>query len=77
MKTDIHALSGIRTHDPSVRAGKDISFLRPCGHCDWHIRTDQIIKHTLINSPNYAAEPWNRSVSNSTIKIINRRKVCP
>jgi hypothetical protein len=28
------ALSGIRTHDPSGRAGEDISCLRPRGHCD-------------------------------------------
>jgi hypothetical protein len=27
-QTDIHALSEIRTHDPSVRTGEDISFLR-------------------------------------------------
>jgi hypothetical protein len=26
-QTEIHALSGIRTHDPSVRAGEDISCL--------------------------------------------------
>jgi hypothetical protein len=32
--THIHALSGIRTHDPIVRAGEDISSLRPSGHCD-------------------------------------------
>jgi cytidine deaminase len=29
----IHALSGIRTHDPSVRVSEDIACLRPCGHC--------------------------------------------
>jgi hypothetical protein len=32
--TDIHALSGIRTHDPSVRESEDSSCLRPRGHCD-------------------------------------------
>jgi hypothetical protein len=32
--TDIHATSGIRTHDPSVRRGEDSSWLRPRGHCD-------------------------------------------
>jgi hypothetical protein len=32
--TGIHALSGIRAHDPSVRAGEDSSCLRPLGHCD-------------------------------------------
>jgi hypothetical protein len=33
-KTDIYALSGIRTHDQSVRAGEDISCSRPRGHWD-------------------------------------------
>jgi hypothetical protein len=32
--TDIHALSVIRTHNPSVRASEDNSCLRPRGHCD-------------------------------------------
>jgi hypothetical protein len=32
--TDIRASSGIRTHDPSVRANEDSSRLRPRGHCD-------------------------------------------
>jgi hypothetical protein len=35
--TDIHALSGIRTHDPSVRASEDSSCLRPRGHRDWQL----------------------------------------
>jgi hypothetical protein len=38
-QTDIHASSGIRTHDPSVRAGEDGSCSRPCGHCDRHVHT--------------------------------------
>jgi hypothetical protein len=33
-QTDLHALSGSRTHDPSVRAGEYRSCLRPRGHCD-------------------------------------------
>jgi hypothetical protein len=33
-RTHIHALNGIRAHDPSVQASKDISYLRPRGHCD-------------------------------------------
>jgi hypothetical protein len=32
--THIHALSGIRTHDPSFSASEDSSCLRPRGHCD-------------------------------------------
>jgi hypothetical protein len=46
----MHALSGIRTHDPSVRAGEDISCPRLLGHCNR--RGDRItlhISHCLIN----------------------------
>jgi hypothetical protein len=32
--TDIHALSGIRTHDPRVQASEDTSCLRPRDHYD-------------------------------------------
>jgi hypothetical protein len=35
---NIHALSGIRTHDPSVRASEDNSCLRPRGYCDRRLR---------------------------------------
>jgi hypothetical protein len=34
INADIHALSGIWTHDPSVRAGEDILWLWPLAHCD-------------------------------------------
>jgi hypothetical protein len=33
-QTNIHAFSGIGTHDPSVRAGEDSSCLRSRGHRD-------------------------------------------
>jgi hypothetical protein len=33
-KTVIHALSGIRTYDPSVRASEDSSCFRPRGQCE-------------------------------------------
>jgi hypothetical protein len=32
--TDIHALNGIQTYDPSIRASADSSCLRPRGNCD-------------------------------------------
>jgi hypothetical protein len=35
--TDIHAWSGIRTHDRSARAGEDGSCQRPHGHSDWQV----------------------------------------
>jgi hypothetical protein len=31
---NIHALNGIRTHDPIVRASEGTSYLRPPGYCD-------------------------------------------
>jgi hypothetical protein len=34
INADIHALSGIRIHDPSVRASEDGSYLTPRGHRD-------------------------------------------
>jgi hypothetical protein len=43
--TGIHALSGIRIHDPSVRASEESSCLRPRGHCDslcWFLRGSKI-----------------------------------
>jgi hypothetical protein len=37
--TDIDALNGIRTHDPTFRASEGNSCLRPRGHCDRHSLT--------------------------------------
>jgi hypothetical protein len=48
--TDIHALSGIRTHDSSVQASEDSSCLRPRGHCDW--------RGPLITKDNYGGASW-------------------
>jgi hypothetical protein len=52
MHTDIHALSGIRTQDPSVRVSEDGSCLKPTGHCDRHLRESRHvdIKHLGICS---------------------------
>jgi hypothetical protein len=41
--TDIHALSGIRTHNPSFRTSEVSSCLRLRGHCD-----RQLYQYTLI-----------------------------
>jgi hypothetical protein len=44
INANIHALSGIRTHHPSVGASEDISCLKPRGHCDRRI----IISHSVL-----------------------------
>jgi hypothetical protein len=49
--TDIHASTGIRTHDPSVRAGEDCSCLRPRGHCDLNPSPYADIKYSLYRVP--------------------------
>jgi hypothetical protein len=36
INANIHALSGIRINGLSVRAGEDISDLKPHDHCDQH-----------------------------------------
>jgi hypothetical protein len=47
--TGIHASSGFRTHNPSVRAGEDSSCLRPRGHCDRLFRETITILRTMRN----------------------------
>jgi hypothetical protein len=42
--TDIHAASGIGTHDPRVPAGEDGSCLRPRGHCDWSVNITSVTR---------------------------------
>jgi hypothetical protein len=48
--TDIHALSGIRTHDPRVRAREDCLCFRSGGHCDQPI-TDYLSIYLWLYSP--------------------------
>jgi hypothetical protein len=48
--SNIQDLSGIRTHDPSVRASEDSSCLRPLGYCDRH--------STLNTKPKLIYEPY-------------------
>jgi hypothetical protein len=43
-QTDMHASSGVRTHNPSVRSSEDSSCLRPRGHCD-RLKTLYICKY--------------------------------
>jgi hypothetical protein len=47
--TDIHALSGIRNHDSSVRADEDSSCVRPHGNCDRHVVTSVPVKWLFLN----------------------------
>jgi hypothetical protein len=43
MHTDIRISSGIRTHDPNVRAGEDSSCLITRGNCDRQYSNNMII----------------------------------
>jgi hypothetical protein len=47
---DIHAFSGIRNHDPSVRASEESSCLRKRGHCDRpKIDIELFIMHSCLH----------------------------
>jgi hypothetical protein len=53
--TNIHALCGIRNHDPSVRASEDSSCLRPLGYSDrtpptYHTKTLSLLLITNLDS---------------------------
>jgi hypothetical protein len=48
MHTDIHASSGIQTHDPTVQAGDDSLCLRLHGHCDQPPGITRIMKRMGI-----------------------------
>jgi hypothetical protein len=52
----IHALSGIRTHDPSVRASEDSSYLRPRDYCFLYF-VQGIIKTELVQELNIQVSP--------------------
>jgi hypothetical protein len=51
VNSDIRALSQIRTHDPSVREGKDSSCLRPRGNCDQRFERAQLNFECRSSSP--------------------------
>jgi hypothetical protein len=57
MHTNIHALSGMRTHDPSVRASEDISCFRPRGHCDRQTKI-RMFKTIILSVVLYGRETW-------------------
>jgi hypothetical protein len=50
INVDIHEASGIRTHDPCVRAREDISCLRWRGHCDRLLHLQYITWEYVGNS---------------------------
>jgi hypothetical protein len=63
--TNIHVLSGIRTHDPSFRASEDSSCLRSHCHCDQHSHTSNLtnflvsVRHsTVLRLPLWHAAVW-------------------
>jgi hypothetical protein len=65
--TDIHASSGIRTNDASVRAGEDGSCLRSRGHCDRY-SSNYLIKQRLKS--HYDNQSHLSQVTSRNSKII-------
>jgi hypothetical protein len=56
---NIHALSGIRTHDLSVRASEGSSCLTPRGYCD---RSTRCSDHNSVTTEDIKAVRTNRSL---------------
>jgi hypothetical protein len=69
--TDIHVLSGIRTHDPSVRASEDSSYLRRRGNCDrlFKLSSEHISERTKENLEHVGKD--NLSVRRETSIFFN------
>jgi hypothetical protein len=78
---NIHAFSGIRTHNPSVRAREDSSYLWPRGHRDRRIF---IIRSLIPAKPILSLKTWElfwinvlkrnfkyRGLCNSHIRLFN------
>jgi hypothetical protein len=64
--TDIHALSVIRTHDPSVRVSEESSRLSPNGHCD---RQSEYVPHLITASLISLSKLIYADITNSIIVI--------
>jgi hypothetical protein len=62
--TDIHALSGTRIHDPSVRANEGSSCCRPRDHYDWQFTLFHCLKHTCVI-------PWVCNMAEERSRVFN------
>ena len=63
-KTDIHALGGIRTRNPSKWAAADLR-LTPCGHWDRHMKHYKHLVHLVGFTIGiyYGARPYGRQIN--------------
>jgi hypothetical protein len=57
---NIHGLSGIGTHDPSVRASEDSSCLRPRGYCNRLNATFGTLNHNVSINKMYIFRSTNK-----------------
>jgi hypothetical protein len=70
-RTDIHASGGIRTHDPSVRAGEDSTCLRPRDHCYRYQATTGEDNRGLRRLRTCCSEPQSVWISDSAIVMCS------
>jgi hypothetical protein len=78
--TDIHALSGIPTHDPSVQASKDSSCLRARGHRDRHLSELLFIAKQRTQCHIFMLKKWKfcatiRKVAGSSLNEVDHFKL--
>jgi hypothetical protein len=80
--TDIHALMGIRTHDPSVRASEDSTCLRPRGHWDRQSGVQTLPKEASCHRAKFgrdrckSVEMYKEQTNKQTNKQTNTPSFC-
>jgi hypothetical protein len=72
--TNIHASSGIRTHDLSVGAGEDSSCLRPRGHCDQCL--DELEKLKVFTLPALKLQTLSHPASSQSLYRLRYSDSC-
>jgi hypothetical protein len=72
--TDHHALSGIRTHDPIVRAGKNSSCLWPRGHCD---RREMKLLSSIQRTEIFCNDGTVRILPDTVVPVLNYLRIMP
>jgi hypothetical protein len=66
--TGIHASSGIGTHDCSVRADEDSSYLRPRGHCSRQVTSLDYIIYVI-------SFKYTRRIAGVTVLVVGKMNV--
>jgi hypothetical protein len=80
--TDIHALSGIRTNEPTIRANECSSCLRPCCHYDRPLHTcylhlfTLLPRHLRLNVTDVPYRQWKKRHKPGPKQLMHQKLYC-